>query len=289
MDKAEDDYTVRLKATYKEPNPTAVIYNDGAMIFYEGLPDPDDESLHEGIYNSYTGWDTANYGRQSGDYDIPPWYNDNMDYLKIKDVSFSGHVTPKKTTAGWFKNCYMLSFNASGLDTSNVINMKDMFYGCTIDNLDLSEFKTNNVESMSYMFYNSSISHIDGISKWDTSSLVNLEYMFSESSVIEEINLSDWNVSTVENMANMFANSRDVVTINLSKWNPKKVESIISMFQNCKKLTTIYAGDWTTNSNVAKEYTVFNNSPLLPNYNPYNYGGSNAKPSDQGGYFTSPQ
>ena len=68
----------------------------------------------------------------------------------------------------------LTDLDLSGFDTSNVIYMSYMFYGCSsLTNLDLSGFDTSNVTEMSYMFRGcSSLTNLD-LSSFDTS---NAEY-----------------------------------------------------------------------------------------------------------------
>ena len=49
---------------------------------------------------------------------------------------------------------YLVFADLSNFDTSNVANMKDMFYGCrSLISIDLSNFNTSKVTNMEYMFY----------------------------------------------------------------------------------------------------------------------------------------
>lgn len=78
-----------------------------------------------------------------------------------------------------FENTSFESINLSGLDTSNVTNMRSMFRSChVLTNLDLSCFDTSNVTNMIGMFeYCTSLKSLD-VSHFDTSNVTNMNNMF---------------------------------------------------------------------------------------------------------------
>lgn len=45
-----------------------------------------------------------------------------------------------------------LDLRAEWFDTTNVVDMSEMFCGCKMEKIDVSGFKTQNVRDMSYMF-----------------------------------------------------------------------------------------------------------------------------------------
>ena len=139
------DYTDKTYATttggyltYKSIA-TAILYDDGSMVFYNNNVTPD---TNKTIINTYTDWDNSKYNYSTK----APWYNDR---LNIKTVSFVGNVKPI-STAYWFYECENLtSIDFTNLDTSNVTDMCCIFRGCSsLISLDISSFNTSKVTNM---------------------------------------------------------------------------------------------------------------------------------------------
>ena len=101
-----------------------------------------------------------------------PWsyYKNSIISVTIKKTVIA------KTTQKAFYGCESLrSIDLSGLDTSNVTDMSDMFRGCSsLASLDLSSFDTSNVQGMSGMFSGcSSLTSLD-LSNFNTSKVNNM-------------------------------------------------------------------------------------------------------------------
>ena len=63
-------------------------------------------------------------------------------------------------------------------DTSNVTDMRCMFYGARNFNQDIGNWDTSNVTDMTYMFA-CAVKFDQDIGRWDTSKVTNMYYMFS--------------------------------------------------------------------------------------------------------------
>ena len=89
-----------------------------------------------------------------------------------------------------------------GLDTSNVTDMMQMFWGCSsLTSLDLSNFNTSNVTTMYYMFTNCrSLITLD-LSNWDISKVTDKTYMFSGCKSLNDVYI------TVEATLNKLTNN----------------------------------------------------------------------------------
>ena len=137
---------------------------------------------------------------------------DSVKNVVVKaDISFEGIngyppviIIPSSTVEVSFK----------GSNTSNVIDMRYMFYVCEyLTSLDLSGWNTSNVTCM--------------IS------------MFKGCSNLTSLDLRNFNTSNVTSMDDMFNGCRSLETLDLSGWDMSKVTSMPSMFNGCSKLGTI--------------------------------------------------
>ena len=116
------------------------------------------------------------------------------------------------------------------IDTSSVMNMRDMFNDCyslkAIPMLD-----TSSVTDMSYMFGN--CYSLTTIPMLDTSSVTDMSYMFQNCYSLKAIPMLD--TSSVTNMGNMFYYCYSLATIPML--DTSSVTNISSMFNNCYSLT----------------------------------------------------
>ncbi len=122
----------------------------------------------------------------------------------------------------------LISYN----DTSNVTNMRQMFYNCssltTIPQLD-----TSNVTNMSQMFYN--CSSLTTIPQLDTSNVTNMVSMFSGCRRLTSIPQLD--TSNVTNMNSIFVNCFYLTSI--PQLDTSNVTNMYQMFHSCSRLTEI--------------------------------------------------
>ena len=90
-------------------------------------------------------------------------------------------------------------------DTSNVVDMHDMFSGCySLTNIDLSNFNTSNVTIMSGMFYSNKSLESLNLCSFDTLNVTNMNVMFTNSLNLKTIYVSDkWNMENAST-SNMF-------------------------------------------------------------------------------------
>ena len=202
---------------------------DGSLTFYaaSAVPEP------SGSQEVYTGFDTTSYSLTNK----APWYGVRDSILS---VSFEGVVSPT-STACWFCYCSNLaSIDLSGLDTSGVTSMDNMFYGCSsLTSLDLSGLDTSKVTNMYCMFDGcSSLASLD-LSGFDTSNVTNMSHMFYNCSSLASLDLSGFNTSKVISMASMFQNCSSLASLDLSGFNTSKVAVMSTMFRGCWSLTSL--------------------------------------------------
>ena len=124
----------------------------------------------------------------------------------------------------------------ANLDTSNVTDMKKMFYSCQkLTTLDLTNFDTSNVIDMNNMFYYcQSLTTLD-LSSFDTSKVTKIDSMFQNCNSLTSLDLSNFDTSNVTNMSFMFYYC--TLLGNIPKLNASKVTNINKFAYNCTSLT----------------------------------------------------
>jgi surface protein len=175
---------------------------------------------------------------------------------------------------------WLINFDGTNLDTSNVTNMNSMFAQCSsLTNVDgLSNWNTSNVTDMGNMFSSmfngsgrgSKLTNVDGLSKWNTSNVTDMSNMFNGCTSLTNVDgLSKWNTSNVTDMSNMFNlsgyDSKLTNVDGLSKWNTSKVTDMSNMFSGCNLLTNVDGlSKWNT-SNVTDMSNMFSSCTSLTN------------------------
>lgn len=146
----------------------------------------------------------------------------------------------------YFINLQSIKFN-NNYDTSNVINMAQMFTGCTsLSDLDVSTFNTSNVIDMNNMFDDcQSLTELD-ITNFDTSNVKNMGGMFYRCINLKEIDVSKFDTSNVTSMWDMFSTCTNLTSLDLSNFNTSKVTTFHGMFYHCENLTTLDLSSFDT-------------------------------------------
>ncbi len=205
--------------------------------------------------NAIESWDVS--VEQNGS--IMAWYTDvdNNGYYEFY-IAQNGGVKANPDSSHEFSYFQKATYlNMKYLDTSNVTDMTEMFYGTGYTEKPLFKMEgletwdTSKVESMKGLFRYLGRScdewEIKGINNWDTSSVTDMSYMFDRAAYLSKsfnINVSNWNVSNVVTMESMFESaglSAKYFSIgNLSNWNTSKVTDMDDMFNSAG----CYATTW---------------------------------------------
>ena len=132
-----------------------------------------------------------------------------------------------------------------GTNTSNLTNMRWMFYGLdNIQTLDLSGFDTSNVTTMESMF-NVCINLTSlNVSSFNTRNVTDMSGMFLGCENLTSIDVSNFDTRNVTNMIDMFSNCTNLTTLDLSNFDTRNVTEITDMFRWCEKLQTIDLSGW---------------------------------------------
>jgi surface protein len=197
---------------------------------------------------------------------------------------------------------FSVSFNSdiSGWDTSQVINMRNMFRGTSF-NKPLNTWNTGNVTVFEYMFLNNTAFNQD-ISGWNTANAITMSGMFQgATSFNQPINnwntgnvifmsgmfqgatsfnqpINNWNISNVIYMDNMF-NSATSFNQPINTWNTSNVIDMSSMFYGAtnfnQTIKYVPASNYWNVSAVTNMSEMFYNANNFNNgFPPYNYDNS---------------
>ena len=141
----------------------------------------------------------------------------NWDVSKV--TSFDSFLSSSGSNVG---NMGLKSIDVSKWNTSNVVDMFGMFYGCgSLTKLDLRGLDVENVTNMSHMFcdcYN-----------------------------LTEIDYTGWNTASIQTMDAMFNNCNSMTVIDVTEFDTETLEETSQMFEACYSLERIVGLEtWVT-------------------------------------------
>ncbi len=150
---------------------------------------------------------------------------ENLD-VTATDTPNLSQVTSMKAM---FQSCNSLvgtsAFN--NWDTSNIINMEELFLDASSFNQAIGNWNVGNVELMSSMFSGAFVFN-QSIENWNVSNVTSMAYMFRRTFNFNQP-LADWNVSNVIEMERMFSTS-DKFNQDLNDWDVSNVKNMEGMF-----------------------------------------------------------
>ena len=112
--------------------------------------------------------------------------------------------------------------------TNNGTNYGYLFYYCKATTLDLSSFNTSNVTDMRNMFYQCySLTTLD-LSNFDTSNVDYMNAMFSTCKALTTLDLSNFDTSNVTNTTSMFSSCNSLHTLRLDNCDNATINKIIT-------------------------------------------------------------
>jgi len=210
---------------------------------------------------------------------FPGWIDEKV-YMpsnsKIKKVIIKDKIAPKNTSY-WFCGCTNLTEidGIENLNTSNVTNMKSMFYCCySLPNLDVSNFDTENVTDMSNMFDTCYRFTTIDVTNFDTKNVTNMKSMFHSCPNLKNIDLRGFNVEKVTDMSNMFDSCSSLNDLDLSSFKTSNVTTMLSMFDGCASLQSLNISNFDT-SKVTMMLQMFQNCSSLTSINVSSFNTSN--------------
>lgn len=171
---------------------------------------------------------------------------ENAGWLAYKDeitgayVDFTGAVSLRGLFAGLKKLQHVK--NLEKLDTSQVTDMSNMFYGCIrLESLNLGGFDTSQVTDMSNMFYDCRRLQSLDLKNFNTGNVTNMRGMFGSTydiynqyrNDLEYLDVSSFDTSQVTDMSYMFRGRHNLNVLDVSSFDTSKVTNMSCMFYAC--------------------------------------------------------
>ena len=198
-----------------------------------------------------------------------PLSETNTTYAYKLTIGGKGGIIANENMMNYFAGFFLKFYNdgtidLSALDTSEVTNMKSMFFLCNkLTSLDVSKFDTSNVTNMASMFEGCSLTNLD-ISSFDTSKVTDMSSMFYGCNSLTSLDVSSFDTSKVTDMWNMFNGCSSLTSLDVSKFDTSQVANMFAMFEGCSRLTSLDVSKFDT-SNVTNMGSMFYNCSSLTN------------------------
>ena len=188
---------------------------------------------------------------------VPNTYDTTTNTLYIQG---NGGVVANYNSSYLFYNFSKLTEieNVNLLDTSNVINMRAMFYECNrLTNLDVSKFDTSKVTNMDSMFFRCiNLTSLD-VSKFDTSQVTSMNSMFTVCSSLTSLDVSNFDTSQVTDMDYMFTSCSSLTSLDVGNFDTLQVKNMREMFLGCSSLTSLDLSNFDTSKVTDMEYMFY--------------------------------
>ena len=164
-----------------------------------------------------------------------PWVGSD-----IVSARFEGRVVIDSCELLFWRCKDLASVDLSGLDTSSVTDMSNMFLHCeSLASANLSCLNTSLVTDMSCMFQLCTSLESVNLAGIDTSSVENMQQMFNDCSSLVSADLSGLDTASVKNMSSMFFGCSSLQSVDIKGLNTSSVETMSDMFYQCSLLTSV--------------------------------------------------
>ena len=185
------------------------------------------------------------------DYKIKYWINDKeyetTDSPVCIGIPYNSLLFYNPRISMTHSNSNMTSINLTEIDTSELVDMGNMFEGCAkLTELDLSSFDTSAVTNMRWMFSSCSGLTSLNVSNFDTSACTDMESMFWKCSGLTSLNVSNFDTSACTNMSEMFRNCSGLTELNVSNFDTSACKNLSGMFKDCSGLSELDLSSFDT-------------------------------------------
>ena len=135
----------------------------------------------------------------------------------VEDFSVENGVILESGKNLFINQTELKKVDLKGLDTSNTVDMRYMFSGCSsLETVDVKGLDISNVTNMSYMFSNcSNLTKINNLADLNTESVEHMEYMFSGCEKLSEADVSGFVTDSVVDFKKMFYNCKSLNSLDL--------------------------------------------------------------------------
>ena len=229
-----------------------------------------EEGNHKIAYQNESKQELKLEGKKYALFEIKTQEEENTIYLYCSDVE------SYEKDYGIFEHMDHISISVIACDTTNVKNMRYMFYECSsLTKLDLNNFNTTNVTDMHSMFYECrSLTELD-LKNFNTTKVTDMGCMFYECSKLENLKFREnFNTSNVTTMNNMFYKCSSLTKLDLKNFNTTKVTGMRGMFGECSSLRNLDLSNFNT-TNVTDMHSMFSGCSSLKNLNISNFNTEN--------------
>ena len=188
----------------------------------------------------------------------PDWSDRANLKTGVKTIETRGTTYLPEDSSRLFSGLTSLNkIDLSGLNTSNVTSMREMFYNCpALWSIDLSPMDTSHVQDMSGMFRKCKGLIDVYCSKIDTSNVKDMSYMFCECALPDGIDTMTFDTSNVTSMKGMFQGCENLEE-GVVVFDTSRVEDVSYMFCGCSAMRTVevYGADAPNLKNMERMLT----------------------------------
>ncbi len=184
---------------------------------------------------------------------------------ELQSIDFTGLITSNITDMNdMFSRCYkLINVDVSNFDTSDVTDMNGMFSFCrSLTSLDLSGFDTGNVKDMGDMFLSCNKLKELNLGSFNTINVANMYGMFEDCGCLESLDVSGFDTSNVTRMGHMFFGCKSLTSLDVSRFNTGKVTYMGWMFGLCDSLTSLDVSRFNTSLVTNMEWMFYKCSSL---------------------------
>ncbi len=224
---------------------------------------------------TFDNFNTSNVTAMITNYDTKISMFSSCSALTSLDVSGFDIGKTDKSVMNLFRNCTSLK-QIKLFDTTNVVNMNGLFYGClNLTTLNWENFKTDNVTDFNWAFYKTGFKSLD-FSELNTDNITTMKESFCECYYLESIDLSNFVTKKVTNLAALFAVDRSLKNINLTGWDTQNVTNMSQIFYGCTELNSLDLTNLNT-QNVTNMSEMFYNCSSLTSLDISSFNTSSVK------------
>lgn len=163
------------------------------------------------------------------------------------------------------------SKNIYFLNTSNLTNIDEMFYGnvyleyinCTPDG---SNWDLSNITSMRKAFYEcNDLITIEGAENWDLRKVTDMYQAFYECRDLTGLNTSTWHLDSVEDMTETFYYCDNLTELDTRYWSLQNLKNFYKTFKKCRDITEIDGRLWSLSNvvNLGQTFSECANLKLI--------------------------